>query len=102
MSYFIISNDDVGAGEETTHQEISKALVNGTIPQKKKAMKILIKQICNDENYPRMLMTVLTHVHILDDNEIKKLLFLYWEIVEKTNPDGTVKDEITLACNALR
>lgn len=30
------------------------------------------------------------------------MLFLYWEIVEKTNVDGTVKDEITLACNALR
>jgi coatomer subunit beta len=29
-------------------------------------------------------------------------LFLYWEIVEKTNLDGSVKDEITLACNALR
>ncbi len=30
------------------------------------------------------------------------MLFLYWEVVEKTNVDGTVKDEITLACNALR
>ena len=29
-------------------------------------------------------------------------MFLYWEVVEKTNLDGTVKDEITLACNALR
>lgn len=37
-----------------------------------------------------------------DDHGIKKLLFLYWEIVEKTNVDGTVKDEITLAVNALR
>jgi coatomer subunit beta len=27
---------------------------------------------------------------------------LYWEIVEKTNVDGSVKDEITLAVNALR
>jgi coatomer subunit beta len=27
---------------------------------------------------------------------------LYWEIVEKTKVDGTVKDEITLAVNALR
>ena len=30
------------------------------------------------------------------------MLFLYWEIVEKTNVNGTVKDEITLAVNALR
>jgi coatomer subunit beta len=33
---------------------------------------------------------------------MKKLLFLYWEVVEKVNLDGSVKDEITLACNALR
>ena len=39
---------------------------------------------------------------MLPDHSIKKLLFLYWEIVEKTNVDGTVKDEITLAVNALR
>jgi coatomer subunit beta len=38
----------------------------------------------------------------LQDHELKKLLFLYWEVVEKVNVDGTVKDEITLACNALR
>ena len=30
------------------------------------------------------------------------MLFLYWEIVEKTNIDGKVKDEILLAVNALR
>jgi len=29
-------------------------------------------------------------------------LFLYWEIVEKTNADGTLKEELILACNALR
>ena len=39
---------------------------------------------------------------MLSDHGIKKLLFLYWEIVEKTNVDGTVKDEIMLAVNALR
>jgi len=39
---------------------------------------------------------------MLPDHSIKKLLFLYWEIVEKTNVDGTVKGEVTLAVNALR
>ena len=47
-------------------------------------------------------MGVLTNLQRLDDHGIKKLLFLYWEIVEKTNVDGSVKDEITLAVNALR
>ena len=39
---------------------------------------------------------------MIDEHSIKKLLFLYWEIVEKTNVDGTVKGEVTLAVNALR
>ena len=39
---------------------------------------------------------------MLQEHSIKKLLFLYWEIVEKTNVDGTIKDEIILAVNALR
>jgi coatomer subunit beta len=58
--------------------------------------------ISNDENYPRLLMPVLTNLQMLGDHSIKKLLFLYWEVVEKTKVDGTVKDEFTLAVNALR
>lgn len=27
---------------------------------------------------------------------------MYWEIIEKTNYDGTLKEELILACNALR
>jgi coatomer subunit beta len=58
--------------------------------------------VSNDDNYPRLLMPVLTNLQLIQDHDIKRLLFLYWEVVEKTNVDGTVKDEITLACNALR
>lgn len=38
----------------------------------------------------------------MDDHGLKRLLFLYWEIVEKTNVDGTIKSELTLAINMLR
>ena len=27
---------------------------------------------------------------------------MYWEVIEKTNLDGTVKGELILACNAIR
>ena len=29
-------------------------------------------------------------------------MFLYWEVIEKTNLDGTLKEELILACNAIR
>ena len=47
-------------------------------------------------------MPVLTNLQRLNDHDIKKILFLYWEVIEKTNIDGTLKEELILACNALR
>ena len=82
--------------------ELTTKFQKGTLEEKKTALKTLIRLISNDENYPRLLMQVLTNLQRLEDHGIKKLLFLYWEIVEKTNVDGSVKDEITLAVNALR
>ncbi len=98
--YFIVSSDDIV--EPPQSSEIQTAFVKGNLEEKKKALKTLIKLISNDDNYPRLLMPVLTNLQLLADHELKKLLFLYWEVVEKVNLDGTVKDEITLACNALR
>lgn len=47
-------------------------------------------------------MPVLTNLQQIPDHEIKKILFLYWEVIEKTNLDGTLKEELILACNAIR
>mmetsp|Transcript_19580 Transcript_19580/g.26466 ORF Transcript_19580/g.26466 Transcript_19580/m.26466 type:complete len:133 (+) Transcript_19580:21-419(+) len=98
--HFIINNDDLVEAPQST--ELVEVFRKGTLQEKKKALMTLIKIISNDENYPRLLMPVLTNLQMLPDHAIKKLLFLYWEIVEKTNVDGSVKDEIMLAVNALR
>ena len=98
--HFIINNDAMV--EAPQQGDLIKTFQSGTIDEKKKALQQLIKLISNDENYPRLLMPVLTNLQMIPDHSIKKLLFLYWEIVEKTNVDGSVKDEITLAVNALR
>lgn len=88
--------------EPPQSSEIQQAFVKGTLEEKKKNLRTLIKMVSNDDNYPRLIMVVLTNLRMLQDHEIKKLLFLYWEVVEKTNLDGSVKDEMILACNALR
>ena len=36
------------------------------------------------------------------DHRVKKLLQIYWEIVEKTKDTGDLKEEMILVCNALR
>lgn len=66
------------------------------------ALQQLIKLIVQDNSFPRLMMSVLKYLVPSHDHEIKKLLLLYWEIVEKLKPDGTVRDELLLACNTLR
>lgn len=82
--------------------DLQKLLEKGTLEQKIDAMKTLILMILQDENFPRMIMTVVQHIMRVESHEVKKLLLLYWEIIEKTKPDGTIKDEMVMLCNALR
>jgi coatomer subunit beta len=102
VSYFIVSNEEISSNEEAQSSFVEDKLINGTTKEKIKALKTLIRMITNDENYPRMMMSVLKFAQMSEDHTIKKLCLLYWEAVEKINPDGHTKGEITLACNALR
>jgi coatomer subunit beta len=68
-------------------------------------MKTLILCILNNPNYPRMLMHVFNYVvpKQKESHALKKVLFYYWEIVEKTDKkDGTLKSEFVLICNTFR
>ncbi|CAG9313965.1 unnamed protein product [Blepharisma stoltei] len=85
-----------------SNQEIAKILEKGTEEEKIDAMKTLILMILQDDHYPRMIMTIVQHAMRVESKEMKKLLLLYWEAIEKTNPDGTIKDEMVMLCNALR
>lgn len=58
--------------------------------------------ILQDENFPPMIMTVVQFAMRVDSHDMKKLLMLYWEIIEKTNPDGRMKEEMVMLVNALR
>lgn len=58
--FFIINNDDIV--EPPQSSEIQNIFVKGTLDEKKKAMKTLIKLITNDDNYPRLLMPTLTNL----------------------------------------
>lgn len=61
--YFIINNDDIV--EPPQSSEIQNQFVKGTLEEKKKALRTLIKMISNDDNYPRLLMPVLTNLQLL-------------------------------------
>lgn len=61
--HFIINNDSVQ--EVPQASELTTRFQKGTFEDKKKALMLLIKIISNDENYPRLLMPVLTNLQML-------------------------------------
>ena len=58
--HFIINNDSVMEAPQST--DLIARFQKGTFEEKKKALMLLIKIISNDENYPRLLMPVLTNL----------------------------------------
>ena len=87
----------------TSYRDVLKKISSKVIPDKEEALKTVLGSMVNDDNYPEDLMiNVIHHLTIVDDIKIKKLLFLFWEVIDKHKPDGTMKDEIILLCNGIR
>jgi len=96
---FIIAND---LESIPAAADLEKTFSKGRINEKVQCLQQLIKLIIHDESFPRLMMPVLQYLVPSDDHEIKKLILLYWETIEKTKADGSVRDELILACNNLR
>ena len=87
----------------TSYRDVIKKISSKENSEKEESLKQIIGSIVNDDNYPQDLMiNVIHHLTIVDDIDIKKLLFLFWEVIDKHKPDGSMKDEIILLCNGIR
>ena len=87
----------------TSYREVIKKISSKDNKEKESALKTILGSMVNDDNYPQDLMiNVIHHLTIVDDINIKKLLFLFWEVIDKHKPDGSMKDEIILLCNGIR
>ena len=87
----------------TSYRDVLKKISSKVIPDKEEALKTILGSMVNDDNYPQDLMiNAIHHLTIVDDIKIKKLLFLFWEVIDKHKPDGSMKDEIILLCNGIR
>ena len=82
--------------------EISDLLTAKDVASKISGLKTLISLQLNGEAMPKQLMTVIRFCVPENDHMIKKLLLVYWEVVEKTGPDGKLLPEMILVCNNLR
>lgn len=81
--------------------ELKTALENGNDEQKIDALKRVVMYTLNGEQLNQVLMPIIRFVTPSRNHTIKKLLLLYWEVVEKTNPDGKLKSEMILVWYVL-
>jgi coatomer subunit beta len=82
--------------EPPNAHELKQLLEKGSKEEKVEALKNVILLLLNGELLPQLLMTIIRFVMPLDDHEIKKLILVYLETVEKTNADGKLLPEMIL------
>ena len=94
----------LGSGSENESgrlEELTKAIEDGSIEDKRNAIKTAILLLMQGEDLSDLLMVVIRYLVSTDDHELKKLLSLYWETVNKYDQDGNLRSEMLLVCNAL-
>ncbi|OZJ02582.1 hypothetical protein BZG36_04188 [Bifiguratus adelaidae] len=98
--YTVIHHDD--STEQMSVQDFRNALEKGSEDVKIETMKKVLATMLNGDPMPQLLMHVIRFVMPSKNKQLKKLLHFYWEICPKTNPDGKLKQEMLLVCNAIR
>ena len=66
------------------------------------ALKNAIIMMQAGEKMPGLLMHVIRYILPEQDHTIKKLLFVFWEIVPKRDASGKLLTEMILVCDAYR
>ncbi|EGC35086.1 hypothetical protein DICPUDRAFT_47895 [Dictyostelium purpureum] len=87
-------------GDPPQVNEFKQNFEHGTIEQKIETLKKVILYTINGEPIPQLLMPIILYVMPSNDHTIKKLLLIYWEVIEKTHL-GKLKSEMILVCNSL-
>ena len=79
-----------------TQDELCKALESKDVIEQITAAKQSILLLLNGEHLPRLPMHVIRFCINSKDKMLKKLIMLYWEIVEKFDGEGKLKPEMIL------
>jgi len=58
--HFILPTSDMVDPPQSS--ELAEVFARGTLEEKRENLKTLIKMITSDENYPRLIMSVLTNL----------------------------------------
>ena len=94
-----VGGGDAGSaagGSGATLAELKSQLEKGDDDARIAAMKRILNLMTNGDPLPQLLMFVIRFVLPSKNKTLKKLLLLYYEIAQKKNPDGKLKQEFIL------
>ena len=83
-------------GQTSRPEDLQKKLEQEDPTVKAEALKELILLTANGHSFPRLLMQVIKYCINTKDHALKKLLLIYWEVVDKTNAEGKLLQEMIL------
>ncbi len=89
----------------SSYNEQFKNMENKDIKVKETAISNCLYSMIVEESYPDNLMiNAIKYVNPCEDNNIKKKLLLFWEVIEKRDKakPTELKSEFLLVCNGLR
>ncbi|KAK5694084.1 coatomer subunit beta [Elasticomyces elasticus] len=83
-------------------QDLRNALEKGSDESKVETMKRILTIMLNGDPLPSLLMHIIRFVMPSKSKQLKKLLYLYYEVCPKLDAQGKLKQEMILVCNGIR
>lgn len=93
-SYSLVHLDNTA--DQPSQQDLKTALEKGTDDSKVDTMKRILTIMLNGDSMPNLLMHIIRFVMPSKSKQLKKLLYLYYEICPKLDASGKLKQEMIL------
>ena len=85
-----------------TFKEIAEGLESANISEKRDTLKKIIRLHISGESVNSTVLSVIKFCVPCGDHELKKLMFLLWELIDKTDGDGKLLPEMLLLISSWR
>jgi len=99
-SYSLVHVDNTA--DQPSVQELKNQLEKGTDETKVETMKRILNVMLAGDPVPTLLMHIIRFVMPSKSKQLKKLLYIYYEICPKLDSSGKLKQEMILVCNGIR
>jgi len=99
-SYSLVHTENTA--DQPSLQELKNQLEKGSDESKVETMKRILTVMLNGDPMPSLLMHIIRFVMPSKSKQLKKLLYLYYEICPKLDSSGKLKQEMILVCNGIR